>query len=340
MTETPRRSRSSRIFVLAVAGMVAVIAAWSAAWWYIADTAGTVIDRTLANLRRGGTVIDCGGREIGGWPFRLEVRCAPLDLKAPDGTTLTVAAARAVALVYKPRHVIVEADAPAEIALGGRAPGAIAWSLGHASVIVGDHGPRELSVALENPRVSGFGPVGLKDVAAANAQFHMRQAPDRPGAIDIALSVSDLVESPVPLGAPVGAGLEARLPANVMPNAAGPVALAARAAGGPAVDITRAHLEADTARLALGGHLELNAAGAPEGKLDLRVTDASRVTAVLKRLLPADPAKLESIEGAITGFGRKVEEDGKTVHVLPIQIRNGQASLGLVPLFRLPSVGG
>ena len=340
MTETQRRSRSTKIFVLAVAGVIAVIAAWSVAWWYIADTAGTVIDRTIADLRRGGTVIACGGREIGGWPFRIEVRCAPLALKAPDGTTLTVAAARAVALVYKPRHIIVEADAPAEIARGGRAPGAIAWSLGHASIIVGDHGPRELSVALEDPRISGFGPLGLKDVAAKQVQFHMREAPDRPGAIDIALSIADLVESPVPLGAPIGAGLQARLPANVMANTAGPVALTALAAGGPAVDIASAHLEADTARLALGGHLELNAAGAAEGKLDLRVTDASRVTAVLKRLLPADPAKLESIEGAITGFGRKTEEDGQTVHILPIQIRNGQASLGLVPLFRLPAIGG
>ncbi|MCW2308577.1 DUF2125 domain-containing protein [Rhodobium gokarnense] len=340
MTEAPRRSRSTRIFVLAVAGVIAVIAAWSAAWWYIADTAETVIDRTLADLRRGGTVVACGGREIGGWPFRLEVRCAPLRLKTPDGFALKVAAARAVALVYNPRHIIVETDAPAEIDAGGRAPGAIAWSLGHASVVIGDNGPRELSVALEDPRVSGFGPLGLKDVAATNAQFHMREAPDRPGTLDVALSVSDLVESPVPLGAPIGAGLEARLPANVMANASRPVTLAAPSPDGPALDITRAHLEAETARLALDGHLTLNAAGAPEGTLDLEVTDASRVTAILRRLVPADPAKLESIEGAITGFGRKTEVDGKTVHVLPIRIRNGQASLGLIPLFRLPSIGG
>ncbi|WP_069305400.1 DUF2125 domain-containing protein [Methylobrevis pamukkalensis] len=65
----------SRSFIVLATLAAAVIAAWSGGWYWLSGEADRRIDVVLDDLAGRGTTVTCAGREITGWPFRLEVDC-------------------------------------------------------------------------------------------------------------------------------------------------------------------------------------------------------------------------------------------------------------------------
>ena len=77
------RRRSWLIFV--PAAIVAVLAvAWSGLWFYAAARAQTAMAGWLDREARLGRIYTCGAHSVGGFPFRIEVRCdnASAELRA------------------------------------------------------------------------------------------------------------------------------------------------------------------------------------------------------------------------------------------------------------------
>ena len=309
-----------------------IIGGWSVAWWMIAGSVEKGIDNAVANAKRSGITLDCANRTVSGWPFRISVACAPLRVAQQDGTSITLAAARGVALVYRPRHIILEADSPAEASLRGAVPGAAAWSLGRASVILGDNGPDAVSISLTDPRVSGFGTLGLADVAAKTAQLHLRRSPKVPGDIDVALRLEQLRESPVANGSPVDVDVMSTVAAALSPVS---VDATNRENG---VRIDRAAITSAATIVGIGGSLALDPSGHANGTLELDVTEPSGLKELLMRLFPARPEMMDSIQGAVLALGKKTEENGKDRYRLPVKIDRGNAAIGLIPLGRIPAI--
>ena len=90
----PRRRRLWPVFV--PTGIVVVLAVmWCFLWYYAAGLAGREIAGWLDREAKAGRVYSCGEQTIGGFPFRIEVRCTdpgaelrsnqpPFTLKAKD----------------------------------------------------------------------------------------------------------------------------------------------------------------------------------------------------------------------------------------------------------------
>ena len=70
----------------AVSSLALVIAAagWSAFWFYAAERANQIIAGWLEREARVGRIYRCGSQSLGGFPFRIEVRCTNASVEVGD----------------------------------------------------------------------------------------------------------------------------------------------------------------------------------------------------------------------------------------------------------------
>jgi hypothetical protein len=136
--------------------IVLLAAAWTALWFYAAARADAEIALWRERERQAGRAQDCASQSIGGYPFRIEVRCggASFELKGTPTLQLKLPLALVVVQVYDPKLVIGEFTGPLEISEPGRPPaGILDWTLGQASVRGLPSGVERASLALVGPTV-------------------------------------------------------------------------------------------------------------------------------------------------------------------------------------------
>jgi hypothetical protein len=191
MILAPRRRPLWRLFIVPVLVLIAAVA-WSGFWFYAASEVDAKADAWRAQEAKSGRVYDCARRTVGGFPFRLEVRC--------DGATVSLisqtagqAAAQApftaalgqilvVAQVYDPKLVIAEFTAPATISdRGGQPSMAITWSKARASVVGLPAVPQRASIVFDDSEINRFnGSVQAPLAQARHIELHGRQVEGAP----------------------------------------------------------------------------------------------------------------------------------------------------------------
>src|SRR5262249_45916781 len=137
-------------FILVV--LLAIV--WTAFWFYASDRAQAEIAAWRAHERQAGRLQDCGSQSIGGYPFRIEVRCGSFELKGASTLQLKLPLALVAVQVYDPKLLIGEFTGPLEISEPGHPPaGIVDWTLGQASVRGLPSGVERGSLALVAPTV-------------------------------------------------------------------------------------------------------------------------------------------------------------------------------------------
>src|SRR6202043_3544793 len=146
MTLALRRRPLWRLFLLPVLLLIAA-AAWSAFWFYAASQVEISADAWRAQEAKSGRVYDCANRSVGGYPFRLEVRCDGASVSLVSQTaeqaathappiTAKLGEILVVAQVYDPSLLIAEFTAPATISDRGQQPSVVVnWSKARSSVV-------------------------------------------------------------------------------------------------------------------------------------------------------------------------------------------------------------
>src|SRR6478752_1248866 len=122
MTDTlPTRRRQSRFWLYGPFLLLVILAAaWSAFWFYARARAYAEIDTALAREAERGRTWTCTDRTIGGYPFRIELRCNALALTSTrwgDAVRIETGPALAVGQIYSPSLVIFELSGPAKATL-------------------------------------------------------------------------------------------------------------------------------------------------------------------------------------------------------------------------------
>ena len=294
----PRRRPLWGVFVAPVLLLIAALA-WSSFWFYSASKVDSTTDAWREREAKSGRVYDCANRSVGGFPFRLEVRCDNPSVKlvsqtAGQAATRTPITARlgqilVVAQIYDHRHLIAEFTAPATISDPADQLSMTAnWQTARASVIGLPGVPQRASLVFDSPtiaRVDGSNQTPL--AAAKHVELHGRIAEgsssDHP-VIETLLQINGgNVQQTYPLLAqPFDADIEARISglkdfsAKPWPQRFKEI----QAAGGH-VEIEKSRIQQGDVIAVAAGSLSLDDQGRIEGELQMTVVGIEKVISSL-----------------------------------------------------------
>jgi hypothetical protein len=160
------------------------IAAWSGFWIYAKGQVQTRLDAAAAAANQAGYAVSWKGREVGGYPFRLDVALTDFQVREPGGWALAAPRLDAEANAYSPTHWLIAAPQGLTFVrpLGG--PVAVSGKLIRASLSHFDAKPPSFSfegVDLAFQPAAGAQPFAL--TKAARVEVHLRAGPDDEGGV-------------------------------------------------------------------------------------------------------------------------------------------------------------
>lgn len=190
----------SRRWLYLTLGIVIAVAGWTAFWFYAADRAKQAMAGWLEREIRLGRTYSCDGQSLGGFPFRIEVRCAGAGVELHNmqpPLSVRMGDVLVAAQIYQPTLLIGEWGAPITIAEQGRQPNMTgSWTLMRTSVRGRPRAPERISLVFDDPAFDRFNGGKPERIAAAkHAEIHARMASgtvqDRP-VVDLAFSARQL----------------------------------------------------------------------------------------------------------------------------------------------------
>ena len=189
---SPPRKQVSRLgLYLPTILMLLLAAGWSGFWWYSSKLADREIDSFIQKEASEGRAWSCSDRSLGGYPFRLELRCGSVGLKAEQSgrpVEVSIGSLTVVAQIYNPRLVLADVQAPLALTIDGESASA-QWDAMRISLRLSSGDVQRLSVSVAAPRIAHKKAAGF-DLAtkADSAEIHLRPdlAQDQK-AIDIAV---------------------------------------------------------------------------------------------------------------------------------------------------------
>lgn len=369
----PRR----RAWPIAIPFIIVVLLAlgWSGFWYYAAQRAESAIAAWREREASVGRLYSCASQTIGGYPFRIEVRCSdpgaelqrlqpPLMLKARD---LLVAAQ-----IYQPTLLIGEITGPLAIGETGKPPSMIAnWALAQTSIRGLPSAPERVSMVLDNPSFDRVGATQEPLVRAKRIEVHGRMASGSVQSnpvIDVALRAAGLSASIIHpmLAQPIDGDVTATLRGltDFAPKPWPARFREIQAAGGQ-IDITNMRLQQDQSLAVGSGSLSLTANGRLNGQLQITVAglealleklglngmtaqgggqDLDRVAPVLGALDRIAPglgsfARQQAVTSIAVGLGgQQTELEGKRAVSLPLRFEDGDVFLGRMRIGSTPSL--
>jgi len=328
----------TRTTILGVVALL-VFAGWSAFWWFAASTVESASADAIAKAGRRGITVDCANKNVRGWPFQMTLVC---DRAAVKNARFHVEAngLRAVALVYNPSHLIVEADAPFVFTDANLpAPIAADWKAGRASVELSGGLVERASIEFKEISGQSASFLPLSRPSADSLEVHVRRAAG-PADLDIAITSesikADLADSALPPfdlkivatlveGAPLLVGRREQFIERVKTGAA-------------ALDISRALVSIGAARVEFSGRFFLNPEGYLTGNPRIAIANAPALATELARIPGIDASKLKPILQLIANFGEKTTIDDAPAGGVTLSIRDGYMSAGFLRFGRLSPV--
>ncbi|MDP4593874.1 MAG: DUF2125 domain-containing protein [Beijerinckiaceae bacterium] len=322
--------------------VVAVCVLWTGAWYYAASFAGKAADAWIAKQASDGRNWTCVEREIGGFPFRMLIRCKSLAFEGPvrgGMVKLTTGSVRAIAQIYNPKLILAEVDGPLKLALpGGDKTMEATWTTLRASVRAAKPVPERISVRVEKLAAQFRSATGVQEtIAIADAEFHLRPAPDVKadfGATDLAVLIN-MAESGsanrlTGEAAPVNASIVSRITrAPLLLSGPRNQRLEQWRLGNGVLTLQNSRITKGPLQIDANGQLKLDDEHRPSGKINLR---AAGVGGVLKKFGLPDISAAGGLLGGLLGNRNKAKPDDrekpKAFIPLPLVLQDGNLQIG------------
>ncbi|MFJ5368203.1 DUF2125 domain-containing protein [Bosea sp. CER48] len=343
MTDTIPTRRQSRFWLYGPTLLLAILAAaWSVFWFYARGRAATEIDAALAREAERGRTWTCTDRTIGGYPFRIELRCSTLSLTSTrwgDAVRIETGPAVAVGQVYSPGLVIFELTGPAKAMLPEGRSLALSWTNLDAS-LAWRNPERFALVASDLTGVLTTPGANPETWSSKTLEAHLRRNPSRPAtdqAVDIAIAAKGT--SLPPIDALLGntdtgeINLQATLTqAESFRKGFNPDALESWRGANGVFDMTRLTSTKGKARVDGAGLLQLDATHRVAGDLRLAAAGIDQIGGI----------RIGNLLGGLGGLFGARAPDTATAQGLtslpPISLREGRVFVGPIrlPLQPLP----
>ena len=332
---------------LPAGAFLVLCAGWSAFWYLAATSTEAALDDWFVQEKQIGRVWTCPDKSVGGFPFRIEIRCTGPKFSgrlAGMSGSGSVGDLLVAANLYNPALIVAEIASPLAFrSESGAVQVGLSWKLFRASHRsrngAFEAGSLELDEA--NLRIEGAG-VTVVEGQATKFETHLRPNPDRDpavAALDLAVRISgarapildSFTGEPAPLD---GVILTTILRSDaIMGSNFGTAAERWRNMRG-SIEVREVKAAKGDARIEASGQFDLDAAHRPHGSLALQ---ASGLSPILQRYgVPVAGLAIGDLLGGLLGGGRPpAEKSGPAALQLPLTLENGRVSIGPV---RLPLV--
>ena len=346
MTDLSPTSRRRWLLFAPFVAIVVLAAVWSAAWSFAARSAEATIAAWIDHEAKLGRVYDCGSRQSGGYPFRIEVRCTDPTVELKSAEPPRVLKAKellGVAQVYQPNLIIAEITGPLSITEAGEpAVWRADWRLAQASLRGVAGTPERLSIVLDGVKLDRINGATAETWAAANhLEIHVRRNPasasDKP-VLDFAAQVANATvpNAAVLAGRPLDAEVTALLRGvtDFQPKPV-PTRLKEWQAAGGRLEITKLRLQQGEAVAVAAGDIGLSAAGRPDGAFNLTMAGFDRLVQGLAGNSGLGGGMQLGLMAGLSFLGRPAEIDGKKAVAVPLRFNDGAVFLGPIRLGRM-----
>lgn len=338
---TPETQTSSKKkYILLLVALFVVAAGWSGAWVYGRSVLASQIDGQFDLFAANGTDINCGKLVIGGYPFRYEIYCENLRTADLSGTQGTVAGLNAVALVYNPWHIILEAKTPAlvSVPVNGLA-GELSWKTARASAKYSLEALGDVDVVLTQPQLAFQNPVASGRAKSEKAEFHLRKSPGEAGSVEGFLTIDALGLDLLPsLPGPVNARLHIQVQ-NGEPLLSGADlrGLVHENGGELPLRLELAEVAMGNSRLGARGDLLVNGAGALSGTVAFTLVQPEDVLNTIRPLFPAGSNEFSILESLLMSLQPTgTDHRGDPAIEFPLVIDHGLMRIGFITVGRIP----
>jgi hypothetical protein len=353
-------------FFLVAGLLVALAVAWTWFWFHIAAQTKVAIAAWQQSERDAGRQQECTSLSVGGYPFRIEVRCAgaAFELEGSPVIKLDLPSALAMVQIYNPSLLMAELTGPLNVSeRRGQLDYQVAWDIGRASV-------RGMPAQMERASMV-FDGLSLRDRSSAGNdpifkarrfELHARQTTGtRAGAptIETVLRLNQATAERIhpiaarPLDADVTSVLSGLNELTPWPL---PAALKQWQARNGEIEIIKARIQQDDVIAEGAGTLRLTSRGGLDGDLQVTVVGMEKILRMfnLERLLSEGQigatlnaldqflpglggiARQSAAPGLAAALGRRGELDGKPATTLALRFVDGTVFLGPVPVGVVP----
>lgn len=328
---------SSRRFLILGVGILIAIGLYTAGWFVLANQLENRIIAGAASLASEGVTATCEDAAAKGYPFRIGLNCKSVTwIDRSRGVAVSTGAFRSAAQVYAPRHIVSELDGPVLVEMPGLLPLKMQWDNLKSSARLTDSVPERVSVVGRNVNVALRTQAGGATPLAtiANAESHMRNIEKQ---IDAAWNFDGLKIDPA-----FTDGVE--LPAL---TGSGDISLADGLGF-----LRRPGMLDDKLRGQSGEIRQLVLSLGNEGGFIISgpfsVAENGRISGSFKIVLNNPDALANAVRGALPEFADPVSTAQFAIQAMPrdekgqptvtVTVRDGKASIGFIPLGRLPAL--
>ncbi len=119
--ETPEKGPQavSRLGLYLPTGLLLLLAiGWSGFWVFASNKADEALSSWMAAEKVGGRTWECAGKEIGGYPFRIELHCASIKFLSSQ-MKADLGAFHAASQIYSPKLILADVSGPLQINSAG-----------------------------------------------------------------------------------------------------------------------------------------------------------------------------------------------------------------------------
>jgi hypothetical protein len=179
--QTGKERPASRLrLYLAPALLLFLAIALSIGWLILSRKVETRLDAMIAEEATKGRLWSCDDRRIAGYPFRIEIECINARIKDSGSSQSEVRLSRlgAVAQVYDPTLIIIEAQAPLLVFSKDQQIARVEWSSLRSSVHISGGEPDRLSISGDGVSVKTQFNGQPSNVVLAHSELHFRIKPE------------------------------------------------------------------------------------------------------------------------------------------------------------------
>jgi hypothetical protein len=334
----PRRRRGLIWLVVLV---VLAVVLWVGYWFAARQAATMAFERAFASLAASERDLACDRSALSGFPFRLDLDCGALaftDRKA--NASVTAARVTATAPLYRPGRVEAAIASPVTIEAPGQKVSLNAsWQDAVAVVDAGFGGLNGATVRLDGVEiVPGAGKNRMPFVDASADSATITASPASGGDYRFTIDATGLALQPKKGDALPPMAIDADLTAldfgSTLGTDPGRTVTAWLADGGE-VRVDRLTVAMGDAAAGATGRLAVSADGLLSGELTLRLRGLDQIPALAEQLGLGSRDNLARMIGLAGAIMRPVPDD-PGARELPLQIRDGVARIGLIPVGRIP----